>query len=111
MTRIDFHIGVGHRVHYACRVIRKARAAQKRAVVYSAAGGSARTVRSGAVDVSALDFVPHVYAGSGRSNDTGDSRGRRQALPPTATYCLRSTMRCHRISKAFLHAMSRRASD
>ena len=33
MTRIDFHFNVDHRVHYACRVTRKARAAGKRLVV------------------------------------------------------------------------------
>ena len=35
VTRIDFHFNVDHRVHYACRVTRKARAAGKRLVVYA----------------------------------------------------------------------------
>ena len=64
MTRIDFHIGVGHRVHYACRVIRKARAAQKRAVVYARQADRLAQFDQALWTFSALDFVPHVYAGS-----------------------------------------------
>ena len=64
MTRIDFHIGVGHRVHYACRVIRKARAAHKRAVVYSRQADRLAQFDQALWTFSALDFVPHVYAGS-----------------------------------------------
>ncbi len=64
MTRIDFHFGVSHRVHYACRVIRKARAADKRAVVYTAQVDRLTQFDSALWTFSALDFVPHVYAGS-----------------------------------------------
>ena len=64
MTRIDFHIGVNHRLHYACRVIRKARAADKRAVVYSPQADRLAQFDSALWTFSALDFVPHVYAGS-----------------------------------------------
>ena len=64
MTRIDFHIGVGHRVHYACRVIRKARAAQKRAVVYARQADRLAQFDHALWTFSALDFVPHVYASS-----------------------------------------------
>ncbi len=64
MTRIDFHIGVNHRLHYACRVIRKARAAQKRAVVYSTESDRLAQFDAALWTFSALDFVPHVYAGS-----------------------------------------------
>ena len=64
MTRIDFHIGVNHRVHYACRVIRKARATQKRAVVYTTQADRLAQFNSALWTFSALDFVPHVYAGS-----------------------------------------------
>ena len=64
MTRIDFHIGVNHRLHYACRVIRKARAAHKRAVVYSTQADRLAQFDSALWTFSALDFVPHVYADS-----------------------------------------------
>ena len=64
MTRIDFHVGVNHRLHYACRVIRKARAAQKRVVVYCAQADRLAQLDSALWTFSALDFVPHVYAGS-----------------------------------------------
>ncbi len=64
MTRIDFHTGVNHRLHYACRVIRKARAAQKRVVVYSSHPDRLAQFDSALWTFSALDFVPHVYAGS-----------------------------------------------
>ncbi|HKO66355.1 MAG TPA: DNA polymerase III subunit chi [Burkholderiaceae bacterium] len=64
MTRIDFHIGVRHRVHYACRVIRKARASHKRAVVYARQADRLAQFDQALWTFSALDFVPHVYAGS-----------------------------------------------
>ncbi|HVE88130.1 MAG TPA: DNA polymerase III subunit chi [Burkholderiaceae bacterium] len=64
MTRIDFHTGVNHRVHYACRVIRKARTAQKRAVVYTALADRLAQFDQALWTFSALDFVPHVLAGS-----------------------------------------------
>ncbi|HJW52960.1 MAG TPA: DNA polymerase III subunit chi [Burkholderiaceae bacterium] len=64
MTRIDFHFNAEHRLHYACRVTRKARSAGKRLVVY------ARDVEClGRFDAtlwtfSAIDFLPHVYVDS-----------------------------------------------
>ena len=64
MTRIDFHIGVEHRLHYACRVIRKARAAGKRAVVYTRNSDRLAQFDSVLWTFSALDFVPHVYVDS-----------------------------------------------
>jgi DNA polymerase-3 subunit chi len=64
VTRIDFHFNVDHRVHYACRVTRKARAAGKRLVVY--ARSSERLAQYDAMlwTFSALDFLPHVYVSS-----------------------------------------------
>ncbi|MGH6611701.1 MAG: DNA polymerase III subunit chi [Burkholderiaceae bacterium] len=64
MTRIDFHFGVDHRVRYSCRVIRKARAADKRAVVYTRHADRLAQFDQTLWTFSALDFVPHVYAGS-----------------------------------------------
>lgn len=64
MTQVDFHFNVDHRLHYACRVIRKARAAGKRAVVYSRNTARLAQFDDALWTFSALDFVPHVYADS-----------------------------------------------
>lgn len=70
MTRIDFHFNVDHRVHYACRVTRKARAAGKRLVVY--ARRSERLAQYDAMlwTFSALDFLPHVSVTSPLAGST-----------------------------------------
>lgn len=64
MTRIDFHFNVDHRVHYACRVTRKARAAGKRLVVYARSAERLAQYDSMLWTFSALDFLPHVYVNS-----------------------------------------------
>lgn len=64
MTRIDFHFNVDHRVHYACRVTRKARAAGKRVVVLARDADRLAQYDSALWTFSALDFLPHVYAGT-----------------------------------------------
>ena len=64
MTRIDFHFNVDHRVHYACRVTRKARAAGKRVVVYTRSAERLAHYDSTLWTFSALDFLPHVYVNS-----------------------------------------------
>lgn len=58
--RIDFHFNVEHRLQYACRVVRRARAADCRVLLYARDAD-----RLGRIDIalwtfSALDFVPHV---------------------------------------------------
>jgi len=60
VTRIDFHFNVDNRLHYACRVIRKARAAGKRVVVYAPQPERLVQFDSALWTFSALDFVPHV---------------------------------------------------
>ena len=62
--RIDFHFNVEDRLQYACRVVRKARAAEKSVLAY--AREPARLARFDAAlwIFSALDFVPHVYVDS-----------------------------------------------
>ena len=59
--RVDFHFNVEDRLQYACRVVRKARAADKTVLAY--AREPARLARFDAAlwIFSALDFVPHVY--------------------------------------------------
>ena len=64
MTRIDFHFNVDHRVHYACRVTRKARAAGKRLVVYARSSERLAQYDSMLWTFSALDFLPHVHVSS-----------------------------------------------
>ena len=64
MTRIDFHFNVDHRVHYACRVTRKARAAGKRLVVYARNAERLAQYDATLWTFSALDFLPHVYVNS-----------------------------------------------
>lgn len=70
MTRIDFHLNVEHRVHYACRVTRKARAAGKRLVVFATDAGRLAQFDTALWTFSALDFLPHVYIDSGLAAET-----------------------------------------
>lgn len=57
-------------MHYACRVIRKARAAGKRAVVYTRDADRLAQIDSVLWTFSALDFVPHVYVDSPLAGST-----------------------------------------
>jgi DNA polymerase-3 subunit chi len=60
--RVDFHINVEHRLHYACRVVRKARAAGKTVLAYTRDADRLARLDAALWTFSALDFVPHVYA-------------------------------------------------
>lgn len=62
--KIDFHFGVGDRIHYACRVVRKARAADKTVLVYARHAGVLERLDAALWTFSALEFLPHVYADS-----------------------------------------------
>jgi len=64
MTRIDFHFNAEHRLHYACRVTRKARAAGKRLVLYAGDADRLAQLDAALWTFSALDFLPHVYVDS-----------------------------------------------
>lgn len=64
MTRIDFHFNAEHRLHYACRVTRKARAAGKRLVVLARDSDRLAQFDTALWTFSALDFLPHVYVDS-----------------------------------------------
>jgi DNA polymerase-3 subunit chi len=63
MTRVDFHTGVGDKVDFACRLIRKAYLAGQPVVVV-APDETLRVVDQRLWTFSALDFVPHCMAGS-----------------------------------------------
>jgi len=64
MTRIDFHFNVPDRLAYACRVVRKARAAGKRLVVWTADERRLSAFDQQLWTFSSLDFLPHVRVGS-----------------------------------------------
>lgn len=62
--KIDFHFGVDHRIHYACRVVRKARAADKTVLAYARDAAMLARFDAALWTFSALEFLPHVYADS-----------------------------------------------
>lgn len=63
MTRIDFHSNVPDKLLYACRLVRKARAAQCRIVLRVDDGDSLALLDQALWTFSELDFLPHVAAG------------------------------------------------
>ena len=63
MTRIDFHSNVSDRIAYACRLTRKARAADCRIVVLAQDSAQLRELDEALWRFSDLDFLPHVDAG------------------------------------------------
>lgn len=60
--RVDFHFNVDDRLQYACRVLRKASAAGKTALVYAREPDRLARFDTKLWTFSALDFLPHVYA-------------------------------------------------
>ena len=67
---IDFHFNVDHSVAYACRVVRKARAADCSVLVYSRDAERLARVDLALWTFSALDFLPHVAWPSPRAART-----------------------------------------
>lgn len=63
MTRIDFHFNATDKVAYACRLARKARAAGSLLVFYSSDAALLAALDRDLWTFSALDFLPHVFAG------------------------------------------------
>lgn len=68
--RIDFHFNVEDRLQYACRVVRKARAADKSVLAYTREPARLARFDAALWIFSALDFVPHVYVDSPLSERT-----------------------------------------
>jgi len=62
MTRIDFHSSVPDKFRYACRLVRKARAADAR-IVLMADRQDLAALDAALWTFSAEDFTPHVQAG------------------------------------------------
>ena len=61
MTRIDFHSNIPDKIGYACRLVRKARAAEARIVLLADAAQLAE-LDAALWTFSDLDFIPHVMA-------------------------------------------------
>ena len=62
MTRIDFHSNVPEKIGYTCRLVRKARAADRRIVVLGQRG-DLMALDSALWTFSDQEFIPHVMAG------------------------------------------------
>lgn len=69
MTRIDFHSNVPDKFHYACRLVRKARAANGK-IVLKADRQDLAAVDAALWTFSAADFLPHVQAGDALAGQT-----------------------------------------
>jgi DNA polymerase-3 subunit chi len=63
MTRIDFHSNVPNKIAYACRLVRKARAAQCKIVLLGRDRGELTQLDQLLWSFSEQDFIPHVHAG------------------------------------------------
>ena len=63
MTRIDFHSNVPNKIAYACRLVRKARAAQCKIVLLGKDSSELTQLDQLLWSFSEQDFIPHVHAG------------------------------------------------
>lgn len=63
MTRIDFHSNVPDKIAYACRLVRKARAADCRIVLLTKDRADLAKLDQALWTFSSLDFLPHVTVG------------------------------------------------
>jgi DNA polymerase-3 subunit chi len=63
MTRIDFHTNVPDKVAYACRLVRKAWAANNRVVLMAEDAAQLAELNAAMWTFSATDYLPHVLAG------------------------------------------------
>ncbi|MBC7500303.1 MAG: DNA polymerase III subunit chi [Herminiimonas sp.] len=70
MTRIDFHSNVPDKIAYACRLVRKARAADFKIVLLTASASQLATLDEMLWTFSAHDFLPHATAGDALAGRT-----------------------------------------
>jgi DNA polymerase-3 subunit chi len=70
MTRIDFHSNVPDKISYACRLVRKARAAQCKVIMLAADRAQLAALDEALWTFSELDFLPHVTADSALAAQT-----------------------------------------
>jgi DNA polymerase III subunit chi len=60
LPQIDFHTQVEDKIHYTCRLVRKARAANCRIIVLHQDEAQAQQLDLALWNFSAADFLPHV---------------------------------------------------
>lgn len=60
MTHIDFHSNVADKLTYACRLVRKARAADCKLVLLGSDHAQLAALNEALWNFSELDFLPHV---------------------------------------------------
>ena len=70
MTRIDFHSNVPDKIAYACRLTRKARAANCQVVLLVKDRQDLMTLDQALWTFSELEFLPHVVAGDPLASST-----------------------------------------
>jgi DNA polymerase-3 subunit chi len=70
MTRIDFHSNVPNKIAYACRLVRKARAANCQIVMFNNDRSQLAALDEALWTFSDLDFLPHVMAGDPLAGQT-----------------------------------------
>jgi len=70
MTRVDFHSKVPDKLLYACRLIRKARAADMRVVVFTRDREQLNALDEALWTFSEQDFLPHVSANDPLASQT-----------------------------------------
>ena len=70
MTRIDFHSNVPDKIVYACRLVRKARAAHCQIVLLAADHSHLAALDEALWTFSEQDFLPHVIAGDALAAQT-----------------------------------------
>ena len=70
MTRIDFHSKIPDKLNYACRLIRKAQAANTKLVVFTEDPAQLAQIDALLWTFSEQDFLPHVIAGDALAMQT-----------------------------------------
>ena len=80
MTRIDFHSNVPDKLGYACRLVRKARAANCNIVLLMENRADLAALDERLWTFSELDFIPHVHATDPLASATPVICGRIAAL-------------------------------
>ena len=70
MTRIDFHTNIPDKVSYACRLARKAYAANAKLVLLAEDDVQAAALNAALWTLSDVDFLPHVLAGDALASVT-----------------------------------------
>jgi DNA polymerase-3 subunit chi len=70
MTRIDFHTNIPDKVSYACRLARKAYAAQGKVVLLADSAEQAAQLNEALWTIGDTDFIPHVLASDPLAGET-----------------------------------------